>query len=206
MTIMEMIVVIAILMIISTMIIFNYGKFESSISLQNLADDIALSVREAQSYAIGARGLPGEGFFNGYGIHFSLSDPISTNNIAGSKKSFVFFANVEDDGSYNYSSSDNTCGSPEKDNECYKVISISSADYISNIKTKESKVADEEDIKENDSVDIIFTRPYPEPKLCLDKNCNESFEYFKIEIKNPRTEESKYIQITNTGQINVSVD
>lgn len=205
MTIMEMIVVIAILMIISTMIIFNYGKFESSISLQNLADDIALSVREAQSYAIGARGLPGSGFFNGYGIHFSLSDPISTNNIAGSKKSFVFFANVKDDGSYNYSSSDNTCGSPKEDNECYKVISISSADYISNIKKKES-VSAEVEIEETDSVDIIFTRPYPEPKLCLDNYCDDSFEYFKIEIKNPRTEESKYIQITNTGQINVSVD
>ena len=49
-TIIELLVVISIFIIISGITIFNYSKFKSTATLQNLADDIALSVRRVQGY------------------------------------------------------------------------------------------------------------------------------------------------------------
>lgn len=199
MTLIEIIVVLSIFMIVSTMVMFNYGKFESSISLQNLADDIALTVREAQSYAIGARGLGGSNsFFGGYGIHFAIADP-SISSIRASRKSFVFFADVDDEKKYNFDSNDTTCGSPDKDNECYKVINISSADYIKSISV---------DGEPENRVDIFFKRPYPEPSFCVGDDIDDCTKdspasSVSILIENLRSGKTKAITITNTGQISV---
>ncbi len=207
MTLIEMLMVVFIFMTISTMILFNYGKFESSISLQNLADDIALSIREAQSYAIGARGIPNgdvnnpDKFFKDYGIHFANLNPSPVSPTGGSTKSFVFFVDFSDYGRYKYKENDSSCGDLiDIHNECYKVISISSADYISNIKSSSGDVLK--------GVNILFSRPYPEPSFCIITNTsnyecsiNTSISYIEIEVKNPRTDKTKTVTITNTGQI-----
>lgn len=204
MTLIEMLMVVSIFMIISTMILFNYGKFESSISLQNLADDIALSIREAQSYAIGARGIPygnvddPDIFFKNYGIHFTKTSPLNSSLIGGSIKSFVFFVDVNNNGIYDYDTGEMTCGQLiNEDNECYKVINISSADYIKEITTNLSTAPA--------SANILFSRPYPESFFCIgnDPNCSKdpTVSFVKIELENPRTDKTKTVTITNTGQI-----
>lgn len=210
MTLIEMLMVVFIFMTISTMILFNYGKFESSISLQNLADDIALSIREAQSYAIGARGIPdggtSESFFNGYGIHFTSDlNPLLGLFLGSSPKSFVFFVDYDDplDKKYsnNASGGIDGCGKIfKKNSECYKIISISSADYI-------SKITAEGYSNPIERVDIVFIRPYPEPSFCIGEDDSSScaldlnLEYVEIEVTNPRTDKVKTVTITNTGQI-----
>jgi prepilin-type N-terminal cleavage/methylation domain-containing protein len=208
MTLIEMLMVVFIFMTISTMILFNYGKFESSISLQNLADDIALSIREAQSYAIGARGIPNnstdESFFKSYGIFFRDTGNASNAFVGGSPKSFVFFVDEDMNKHYDYDKNNNSPSCGENiinNNECYKVISISSADYISDIATTPINNS----IK---GVNVIFTRPYPEPSFCLigdsEDNClqgSSTTESIEIEVKNPRTGKIKTVTITNTGQI-----
>src|ERR1035437_8584732 len=125
-TLVELLVVIFIFMIITGITIFSYGKFNSSLSIQNLADDIALSVRRAQGFAIGVRGT-GSSFTDGYGIHFT-ANPNSPLN-AGSNKAFILFTDmgITPNKKYNYDSS-GKCGSPTSSNECMEVLSITSAD------------------------------------------------------------------------------
>lgn len=75
-TIVEMIVVIAIFAIITSVALFNQGKLNSNILVNNLAYEIALAVRETQTYGIGVRaGASGTSFEGGYGISFDISKP-----------------------------------------------------------------------------------------------------------------------------------
>lgn len=76
MTLIELLVVLAIFAIISGITMFDYASFKSNVSLNNLANDVSLSIRKAQSYAIGARGNSGS-FSEGYKIHFSTDSKYS---------------------------------------------------------------------------------------------------------------------------------
>ena len=74
-TLIELIVVIAIFGIITTVALFDQNKLNSSILVSNLAYDIALTVREAQSYGVGVRAVnTAGGFQGGYGVSFNASD------------------------------------------------------------------------------------------------------------------------------------
>lgn len=80
MTLVELMVVLSIFAIISSMVIFNYSDYKSNVNIKVLSDDIALSIRQAQAYAIGVKSVNGEigSSFPGYGIHFSTKDSITS--------------------------------------------------------------------------------------------------------------------------------
>src|SRR3989338_5533346 len=74
-TLIELIVVSAIILAISTFILFQQSKFNSATLLRSLTYSMALSVRQAQVYGTSVRGFtPQSGgaatFGSGYGIQF----------------------------------------------------------------------------------------------------------------------------------------
>jgi prepilin-type N-terminal cleavage/methylation domain-containing protein len=76
----ELIIVIAIFAIITTMAMFDQARLNSNTLLTNMAYEIALSVREAQVYGIGVRdasfSTTATGIFSGqYGAHFNIATP-----------------------------------------------------------------------------------------------------------------------------------
>lgn len=83
-TLVELMVSISILAVISTIVFVNHTSFRNSISLTNLAYDIALSVREAQSYGLNSRGDQG-GFGFGYGVRF----------LSGNQTEYVTFVDLD---------------------------------------------------------------------------------------------------------------
>lgn len=66
----ELIVTIAIIALISAVVLARYGSFNSTVLLNSLAYDVALSVREAQVLGISVRGDDGS-FAAPYGMHFT---------------------------------------------------------------------------------------------------------------------------------------
>ncbi|MFA5773740.1 MAG: prepilin-type N-terminal cleavage/methylation domain-containing protein [Candidatus Paceibacterota bacterium] len=202
-TLIELLVVIFIFMILTGITIFNYGKFNSSLSIQNLADDIALTVRRAQGFAIGVRGF-GSSFSQGYGIHFTANQGL---DFAGSNKAFVLFADMNPNYKYDHDSS-NTCGKDiTTGNECIEVLSIVSADEISAIFLNDSQTS----LLPAGTIDILFKRPNPEPIFCVRSNplsdsCDSgTISSVRIKISNITNPETfKIITISNNGQINVS--
>ena len=212
---MLLMVVILIFVMITGVTIFSYGKFNSSISIQNLADDIALSVRRAQSYAIGVRGYD-DSFSGGYGIHFSPKVLDSGQEYKGSNKSFVLFTDLgttsdSKDNKYNYPSSYSGCGNPTSENECIEILNILSTDEISSI----TVVSEGGDVKVPDSgsVEILFYRPNPEPVFCYrsdvtHSSCDldSSISGIKIVISNTTNGQQvfKTVMVLNNGQISVS--
>jgi len=199
-TLLELTVVIFIFMVISSITVFSYGKFRSSLSIQNLADDIALSVRRAQGFAIGVRGSGGI-FTPGYGVHFT-ADPNSTLH-AGSNKSFVLFTDM--DGDSKYDNSTNTCGSPSLGDECLELLNITSTDTIESIYL-DNQV---DPITTSGTVDLLFKRPSPEPTFCYrsesTSSCSTVISRIRIKIStNTDVPVYKTITISNNGQISVS--
>lgn len=207
-TFVELMVVMAILAIIFATIIANYKNSRLTIVTQNLADDIALSIRKAQSYAIGVHRST-DSFDYGYGIHFSTNED-NSNPSLGSNKSFILFTDISNQKSYDKDSSKSCgepAGTPTPDNECLEILQIASGDKI----VAMNLVINGNLVKAiGGIVDITFKRPSPEPKFChrngQSNNCQESNEITAVQIfvtndANPGV--YKVITISNTGQISV---
>lgn len=95
-TIIEFIVTISILLIITTAILLKYPNFRQNIFLKRTAQEIALTLRQAQTYGLSTKeSQPGTNVFSGYGVHFE----------SGSD-SFVLFSDTNDNKTYDGSGED----------------------------------------------------------------------------------------------------
>jgi len=81
-TLIEMLVVLAIIGIISLVVITSQSNFNKTLLLANTAYDVALTIRSAETYGISSR-VAGISFNTGYGVHFRRQSPNNT---------FIFFA------------------------------------------------------------------------------------------------------------------
>ncbi|HAE36629.1 MAG: hypothetical protein UR85_C0004G0033 [Candidatus Nomurabacteria bacterium GW2011_GWF2_35_66] len=202
-TLVELMVVISIFLIITGVVIFNYGNFSSTVSLQNLTDDIALSIRKAQGFAIGARAAKdttGNLDFNySYGIHFSVNTGGA--DLEGSNRSFVLFSSPNKE----YNPTGTVC---DGSNECVELFNILSIDEIKEIKAYDAS-GNLIPNSETSSVDIVFTRPNPKADFCYKRLVSSSCEtasYVEVKISNGRAGDEykeKVISVQNTGQISI---
>lgn len=71
-TLVEMLVSISIIGLISTVIMMQYTRFDSQLLLRNMAYELALGVRQAQSLGISVTGGGAGGFTAPYGVHFTV--------------------------------------------------------------------------------------------------------------------------------------
>src|SRR3989338_6043642 len=78
----ELLATLGIFFVISGMIFFDFQTFNSRTVLDNLAHEIALTVRQAQVFGIGVRSE--DGGFPSYGTYFNLAE----------KKNFTLFADT----------------------------------------------------------------------------------------------------------------
>lgn len=90
-TLVELMISVGIFALMTTFLLAKYGTFNQSVLLTNLAYDIALTLRNAQSYGLNVRSVPGsvENFDTAYGVHFEKD-----------ATSFTFFSDPDKDGTY----------------------------------------------------------------------------------------------------------
>lgn len=69
----ELMVVLAIIATLLTVVITNQSQFNKTMTLSSTAYDIALTVRSAQTFGLGSRGAVASGKA-GYGVHFSRDE------------------------------------------------------------------------------------------------------------------------------------
>src|SRR3990172_12655861 len=73
-TIIELVVVFFIMVSILAVVIPGYLEYSTKLDLENLALDVALTIREAQSYGAGSK-VSSAGIFDiPYGVHFDIRD------------------------------------------------------------------------------------------------------------------------------------
>lgn len=205
MTLVELLVVLAIFVIVMGLTIFDYGRFRSSVSVQNLADDIALSIRRAQNYAIGVQNAQSD-FSNGYGIHFSTATPTSI-RLAGSNKSFIIFNDIPVSGSpnkkydYDTASSSSACSSAtlSSGNECLDLLTITSADEIKYVCPNGTGCT-------TGYADITFIRPNPDAYICTGSvggSCSGPLGSVDIVVQDSKSQSIKTITVSSIGQISI---
>ena len=189
----EMMVVLSIFVIMMAVVLANLPSFREKTTLDLIAQEIAITIRQAQVYGLGTRSF-GVNVFPSFGIYFNQG-------VLGTR-SFVLYADSDGGGSYD---PDTGCG--EAVTECVEEFLILGGVAI---KTAEGLVVCNDNncgtptiITETEDLAINFTRPYPEAEFVVDGSVNPG-SYAKIIIESTRNpSQQREIQVWSTGQISV---
>jgi len=90
MTLLELVVVLGIFSVMSSITLFNYKDFQAKIDIKNLANDIALKVIEAQNFSLAGKwdANASVNWKPSYGLYFNISAPTK----------FIYFADLNNSG------------------------------------------------------------------------------------------------------------
>lgn len=141
-TILELLIVIAIMAILTTVILYNSRGLNSSILVSNTAYEVSLMIREAQVYGLGVRATENgaTGFAYSQGIHFDSS--------IANANTVILFSDKDNNGQWSGPSENIQTYTINKD-RAGSVISICA-------------ITGGTDCTVVGSADIMFKRPNPE--------------------------------------------
>lgn len=173
-SLLELLVVVGIFAFITTVSIASYNRFNSETLFTNLAVEIALSLREAQSYSIGARPFGGS-FIGSFGMHF-----------AEGQNMYTFFADANGDRTRAADGS-----------EDIDVFSLQRGYVVENICVTVG-TGSEECNPTISTLDIVFTRPGPDAIINGVNNANARV------VLGSTSQSERQVSVLSTGQISVS--
>jgi len=186
MTYVELIVVLSIFSIMTSIVLFNYDKFEEKVDIRVLANDIALRIVEAQKSALSGELLPSgklptvDPWKPAYGVYFNPS----------SNKNFIYFTDLNNDNSFE----DSACVG-----ECLNSISITKGNYISQIEGYASSIP----YLITNPISITFKRPDSGAVFKSNGSLLVGFDYMQITISSPSLIKA-YIRVYPSGRIQIN--
>ncbi len=199
-TIAELIIVIAIFALVTSIAMFNQGRLNSNVLISNMAFETALAIREAQVYGIGVRaggetGAGKDSFSGWFGAHFDLSNPASIIIFNDSNKNDSYDALYSDGNSseiteakYQYAFTN------QRGN---KIVAICTGPLPAGTACQ-SEIGVQ-------GLDIIFKRPSPEAHFHVTgvpgENLGVSRAY--IVVNNVDNSNCRVVIVESTGQIRV---
>lgn len=203
-TIIELLVVFAIIGVISAVVITTQGSFDRTITLANTAFDVALTLRDAEVYGLGSRGV-GTVANAGYGVDFSASTPSSFTFFAdtypplpsGSKCHPITNTPADQPGDCAYSAN--------KD-QIVETYTIGNNITIYNFCAKIGSVWKCKSNNSLNSLDIVFARPNPTPLMSVDGTYSNSplLTEACLDLISPQRDQHRYVTILYSGEIDAS--
>lgn len=182
-TLIELMVSMGIIILVSTIGLTRHAQFNETVRLRNLTYDIALSVREAQSYGINVREFKPDNTFDiAYGIHLAADSPTE----------YVLFADRNDNGVYD---GDMDCGSPECV-ERFRLQGGYSLDFCG------LSGGSRECAGAIDRLAIMFKRPSPDAIVRSDLG---EYGSAQIAVRSPKGAE-RFVSVYATGQVSVEAE
>jgi prepilin-type N-terminal cleavage/methylation domain-containing protein len=177
-TIIEVMVTMALFLLITSGLLIRHAQFNNNMQIGNLAYDVALSLRQAQSYGLSVRQFePGVEEFNlGYGIHLASGVP----------SNYILFADRDRDQFY------------DGETEDVEVLSLQSGYTISNFCGVNG--VDEDCSGGISTLDIVFDRP--DPDAIIRSNTGTTYGSARIVVQAPNGN-SRQVRVAATGQISV---
>lgn len=195
-TLLEMLVAMAIFVVLTSVLLFNYNNFNNRVSLDILAHQIAQWARDTQVSAMSVRPSRTDlTKFSGFGLHFDITTPAS----------FIYFADLNGDKQYAPLVGAQKCGDPGV--ECEKVIMINKKNTVEKLCGLTSPVhaagVCPTGLDEVQKFDIVFTRPNPDAAITGFIGVpSYQYSHADITVVSP-TGYRRAIQIWTTGQISV---
>ncbi len=178
----EMIVVVAIIIVITSVLLFKQSKFSSDILVTNAAYEIALSIREAQVYGISSKqGTGGTNSNVGYGVYLN-SAPSS---------SFIIYSDSDQNYPFNFNA-----GNPSE----YTTVETPTLTQGQTIKRfcliggscSDTGLA---------AINIGFIKPNPE--ALIHDNSATKFAGAIIVVSSSIGDKCRVVRVTSIGQISV---
>lgn len=221
-TFIELTIVISIFSIIAGTLILNFSRFGRNITIQNLAQDIALQINSAQKEAISGRtndlistcDRKTEDCAPRYGIYIAVdNNGSSTGSIIGDNgyggipgKTLLTFFDTENLGlAFNemLDSGGNACGTGFN-TECLDNISLGQGNVVSEICVGFGNDCDSS-LTPGEGIHITFKRPYPDAIIKIDGSGSAvRYNYARITVKSPNADtKEKDIVVTGLGQISI---
>jgi prepilin-type N-terminal cleavage/methylation domain-containing protein len=195
-TLIELLVVFAIIVTIMSVVFTSQSTFNKTFVLTNTAYDIALSVRDAETYGLGTRAI-GSTINAGYGLHFQ----------SGSPAAFSFFADISPaascttpdckPGNYVY-----TAGSDSLVRTYTLGNGITLTDFCAYTTSWTCTVAHGGYSGGLSSLDIVFSRPNPNPYISVNGAYSAAFPATAacLTLSSPQGA-SRYVSISYAGEI-----
>jgi prepilin-type N-terminal cleavage/methylation domain-containing protein len=216
----ELLVVIGIFTVITSVVVYRQSQFSSDILITNLAYQMALEIRQAQTYGIGVRGV-GEvvdeslRFQYAYGIHLGQdisSVPSSPIN------SFVLFvdsysksaANESLGNDFVYGSEEEPASDEGEHLETFKLPGGNTIlDFCNGVFGTPDFICNSDASSPLNTLDISFLRPRPDAHITKNNDNNPANALagpVTIVLKSALGDKCKSITVLLTGQISVSTN
>lgn len=174
---MELLVVMGIMMLLSGVLLFRSNAFGGTIILRSLAYDVALSIREAQTFGIAVRQSGSGSFGTGYGVEVRSASPAN----------YLLYADTNADGYYSGA------------NELVTRYTLKQGYRLNDLCYTAGSNAE---VCGAQKIDITFKRPEPDAFIRAD-DAATLHQQARIELASPNGEGRVNIIIEATGQISV---
>jgi len=188
-TLVELMVTIGIFVMMTALVLARYDSFGTGTILTNMAYDIALTIRQSQTYGLSVRRVDNStnDFSAAYGVHF---------NDATDVRKFILFIDSNKDEFY---TSDNDIS--------VSVYNLKQGAKIKNICVGTGTSCNNTDVTD---IDITFKRPNPEAIICAKNGTNNylgcTWKYAKITITSANSSSDREIYVTKSGEISLERD
>ena len=204
-TLIELLVTISIFVIITGFVLFNQSAFNSSILLSNLAYDLALTIRQAQSFGVSGKyiNVSTVGIKPIFGVHFEAG--------AVNGRYLVLFSDIDNSrtlgprgGSYNGVISSGTFCPNEP--ECLEKAAIKRGNIISGFcqANDDDTCVSNSDYATNTFLDISFKRPDPDATIVLNRGTLNPIDRVRIELTSTQDPtKGRAVIVNKLGQIYV---
>lgn len=183
MTYVELIVVLSIFSVMSTVAIFNHRDFQAKVDVQNLASDIAFRIVTAQKAALSGLSPTTLLWKPAYGIFFDASQ----------SQSFIYFADLNND-TY-FDGLDCSGGG-----ECLDQITITTSEIISGLGVVYQGNPNPSLL---DDLTVTFTRPDSGADLKSSTPIRPELDYALITISTPKGKPTALIKLYPSGRIEI---
>ncbi|MFA6404849.1 MAG: type II secretion system protein [Candidatus Paceibacterota bacterium] len=198
-TLIELLVSISIFVFMTALLLAKYGNFNQSVLMTNLAYDMVLTLRTAQTYGLSVQGdTSGSSptFGQAYGVAFCKN---TSCNGTSNNQNMIMFADNNKNGVYNTGTPPDSIVANYSIKRGAKVLGFcdkqDGSGCISTGGTNSSI----------SSVDISFLRPDPNAIICTTKNssvdCNNN--YIKVILQSSDASNIRSIVVRSTGQMSV---
>lgn len=188
----ELVIVSAIITVISAVILANNNTFSNNVLLGNLAYDVALSIRQAQVFGISTREVSpgGSNFTTAYGVSFATAAPTT----------YTLFADTNN-------SASSTDGIYNLGDATVQTFTLQGGYRISQLCLVDGLGAETCSSPSGPrwTVHITFKRPNPDARIIAVITGSGIAEYkgAKIELRAPKGK-TRRVSIELTGQISIS--
>jgi prepilin-type N-terminal cleavage/methylation domain-containing protein len=186
----ELIVVLSIFSVMTSVALFNYGNFQAKVDIKNLASDIALKAVESQKSSVSGLFPPApqlslitSTWKPSYGLYFNLA----TNN-----KNFIYFTDVNNNHTYEGT----TCT-----DECLSQISITKGSSISRIDVYYQGNPTPQTLSD---LTISFTRPSSIAYFRSSVGLSPNIFYVQVTTVSANSSSTARIKVFSSGRIQVN--